>query len=164
MQKHNRSGAISLDSASSPRRTRSNNSRIDQLLMWRIHLRVPKLEMEKPLRRPDKVCIHIHTQMTGEDAMEWWVSRGWRSVFAGKVQLIVNTELINTWGYMNSHKARQSNQNCDQEWNSPNWVLDGGSSAQEADWEETARNIRLPIKSSVTDSEGRSFQKGWSGK
>ena len=74
--------------------------------MWRIHLRVPKLEMEKPLRRPDKVCTHIHTQMIGEDATEWGVSRGWRSAVAGKVQLIVNTELINTWGYMNSHKAR----------------------------------------------------------
>ena len=47
-----------------------------------------------------------------------------------------------------------------QEWNSPNWMWDGGSSAQEGVWEEMARNISTSTKSNVTNPEGRSFKMG----
>ena len=52
-----------------------------------------------------------------------------------------------------------------QEWNSPYWMWDGGSSAQEGVWEEEmARNISTSTKGNVTNPEGRSLQNGWSQK
>ena len=62
--------------------------------MWRIHLRVPRLEVERPLGRPGKVCMHTHTHTHTRLVKMLWSD--WKSALAGNIQLMVNTELINT--------------------------------------------------------------------
>ena len=59
---------------------------------------VPRLEVERPFRRPSKVCMHTHTHThthTPRRLLKTLWS-DWRRALAGNTQLIVNTELINT--------------------------------------------------------------------